>query len=442
MLRFVKCAVVVSRTAGNGRGRHLFETILAHRLKKAGVTYKIVEVPRENWRTERTPHEEVGSTEVGDWVSALKEPTTDALIVCGGDGSLLHVARGIHRQWERHMISERGKEKEETAAGGRESVPQPNPPPTPCWEKPIVLFPIGVHNTVAFHWCIRHPAQTISSFIAARTEAVCVWQLQRRLPVTGTAPASTMTVKGCCLTAVVLGCLVEEQQRYQRFRSEWNQVVALPAIASGAPKTPLASGDAFDLFRKESGGSLRGTRWLHWMSLWCTLWRPSRFAVPATLFLHFKEKDFPSHFEPSWAEEAAAEKPGERALRVHGPFALVMLSAFPSIGSDMWLTPTANPRSQQLTVTVAGRTSTRLRLWHLLRREARVGEVESTDGVCSFDRVCRVAVHIDPLTASEEGEAAPKDKIPALVDGELVLFQRGETIACSPTAHHLPVCIC
>eukprot|EP00796_Vickermania_ingenoplastis_P011638 gene11638-8023_t len=263
------CAALVNTKAGNGVAKKLFEGVLQTRLKQAGVSHWIAEVPRrslapspeaEGMQRQRKEVEAsttcAGHTEsLGDpirqeqllrssalpltgadlpWDALLAHPAVQALVVCGGDGTIHHVANTLQRHWvEQQQLQqksparsgaekpikstaasvEREKEEAEVAGGAAQhpdetggkkvspltvsSSPYQKSDQTAeaaapaadatrrsssasSWvRKPIVLLPAGATNNVAFQLGLDSPERAVTGLVLPRTEKVWIWELRR-----------------------------------------------------------------------------------------------------------------------------------------------------------------------------------------------------------------------------------------------------------------------
>lgn len=361
MLRISNCVVLVNHKSGNGHAKKLFEYILQEKLKRAGIPFSIVEVPTlpipsrmpfpraaapAALSSSLLPSSSLSAADGSffsspSWMGLMKEPAVKALVLCGGDGTLHHVANALHRAWYRsHLCAaggggedddgcprsspvrkrrstlsspdsassvsfasvegeEEGQERREREKRREEEVKDE----APFWEKPIVLLPAGVHNTVAYHVGITSPEQSIVSFSLARPESIRVWEI-RRVRVQGggggggewsglemwkgeiggdpqgssSLPSVPPPPPRCAfISHLVCGVLVEQWWCYHYWREEWNRRLALPTIdatteaftypaSSGGggvdtrasfslPKGFMSGGGTFDLVSASSSSS-------------------------------------------------------------------------------------------------------------------------------------------------------------------------------------------
>lgn len=280
----------------------------------------------------------------------------------------------------------------------------------------------------------------------------------------GTDPFSRSS-SSCFVSYMLVGWLAREERVWRSWRREWNEFVALPRLSArsrrdeAACEGSIASVDAnvdaaAGRLPTTSPSSLSsfssvGHRLLRWCSHLYALqwWKPSRRLIHADLRLRLASScasggrvgPHHPHQQNTIRTSPTSHHHHQRNtewIRIAGPIQLLVVAAFPSQGETCWLTPTAEPRSQQLSVTIADGTASSLRLWHLARREARAGHVLEEDGVRTFHHV--EEVELDFHSRSSSDEAA----IPLLIDGDVVQCASTETIHIRKTSHFLNVCSC
>lgn len=257
---------------------------------------------------------------------------------------------------------------------------------------------------------------------------------------------------------LLLGWLAKEEVVWQSWRREWNEFVALPRLAARPTRgaSVVCESCTTSYVPSSSYSSVVGHQLLRWWSHLYALqwWRPRRRLIYADLFLRIDGADVSrttsgsgydvrrqnnveesihgevddDDDEDRKGESMSFDRCGDHErgtsrcallhsghdddirerqskggwIRVAGPLQLLVVAALPSQGEMCWLTPSAEPRSRLLSVTVADATASSLRLWHLARREARSGHILEEDGVKIFERVTDVQIVFHPSSRYTE----------------------------------------
>lgn len=225
----------------------------------------------------------------------------------------------------------------------------PRPEVEAMLSKPIAIVPAGRQNSVAHSLGVSSAERSVSQFVMGRVDAVPIWEVRLDGKVLRYV---------CSYVAIgTYACVVE---RFHWLDKVGDVFMALPSL--GRHKFTAAA-------------------------LYSTVVRSE--AVPCGAALLRKG----GRGSPDSAAPAVCQ-------RYEGPLRMLLAAQMPLQHGGYSLTPRASHRQGRLTVTVATAEASRLRMWHLLRREAIEGEVLEEDGVAVHEAV--EGLHI---TFREDGAA-------------------------------------
>ena len=319
-------------------------------------------------------------------------PNAEALVICGGDGTVNNTVNVMAAMT-----------------------------PSPLTETPLLLVPTGLHNSIATSLGVNSAERAVSSLVVGRTVRVPLWAVRLRTPdapTTTDTAASSSTSSSCCApplplrymcSYVAAGTYAMIVQRQQKWKEAQEDYVSLPALL----------------------GTLAAT------SLWTTV----QHATPHCV----------TELSTSLGEVGSGglgeEESGTSRCRL-GPLRMLVAAQMPQLQAGYSLTPTATYHQHRLTVTTATDDVTRLRMCHLLRREAQEGYILSEDGVAMHEGVRGLRIEFPRLSeekstrrkeagnmAAKDGEENADDDDSALLvlDGECVRVQHGSTVTVTPT---------
>lgn len=164
----------------------------------------------------------------------------------------------------------------------------------------------------------------------------------------------------------------------------------------------------------------------------------------------------PVHGMENALHECAASPPNavknsDLDAAVLRPLRMVVAAQMPQLQPGYSLTPVATYHQHTLTVTTATDDVTRMRMWHLLRREAREGYILPEDGVVMQEGVQGLRLAFPPARTDgvdervmaksekagevDDGAVAAEDDDTALlvIDGECVRVPHGSVVTVTPT---------
>ncbi|KAK7200643.1 Diacylglycerol kinase catalytic domain containing protein [Novymonas esmeraldas] len=287
-------------------------------------------------------------------------PGVEALVLCGGDGTLNSVLNTMVA-----MSSSTDRARGTAAAASLlEAVP-------------LLLVPTGLHNSVATSLGVTSAERTVSSLAVGHSVRVPLWAVHLHSPDT---PPGASPVRYMC-SYIAVGTYAAAVQRQGRWRTAQEEYVSLPSRFCSFTATAL-----FTTMTEEAA--------------------PPAAACTAVLSCRGDDR-----------EGGVATTTAVAAIR------LLVASQMPQLQPGYSLTPTATYHRRRLTVATATSEATRLRLWHLLHREAREGYVVAEDGVAVHEDVR--GLHLDV--------AAVSGTTLVVVDGECVEVPAGSRVSVAPT---------
>lgn len=246
---------------------------------------------------------------------------------------------------------------------------------------PVLLVPTGVHNSIATSLGVSSAERAASSLVVGRTVRLPLWAVRLH------QPGATGEVLRYMCSYVATGAYAAAVQRQHAWKAAQDDYVSVPAF--------LGTFTATALYTTVAHAPPHGTAVL-------------------------------THSSSCTAGAGATDAGG--AASCVGPLRLFVAAQLPQQQPAFSLTPSANFHRGCLSVTTATAAATRLRLWHLLHREAREGEVLQEDGVASHDDVRAVRLEFPGAAADAEGDASL-----LVVDGECVQVPGGSTVTVAPT---------
>ncbi|KAI5689638.1 Diacylglycerol kinase catalytic domain containing protein [Leishmania braziliensis] len=265
---------------------------------------------------------------------------------------------------------------------------------------PLLLVPTGLHNSIATSLGVTSAERAVSSLVVGRTARVPLWAVHLRRPHSS---SSAFPMRYMC-SYVSTGTYAASVQRQSSWKEAQEDYVFLPAGLRGFAATALFT-------------TIEHTQ-------------PNSTAV----LTHMSNK-------------------GVASSKV-GPLRLLVASQMPQLQPGYSLTPTATYHRRQLTVTTATAEVSRLRMWHLLHREAREGCILAEDGVAmqegvrgvridfaSISELSDAATSSTQLPVNDEGEGSPESSL-LMVDGEAVQVPAGSSVTVTPTELSVQLIVC
>ncbi|CCW67949.1 unnamed protein product [Phytomonas sp. Hart1] len=223
--------------------------------------------------------------------------------------------------------------------------------------KPIAVVPAGLQNSIAHSFGMISPERSLSSLIMGRTDAVPLWEVR-----VNTAPSLVRYV--CSYVAV--GAYASIVQRFHQLSQVGDEYFALPMLRHRFHAAAL-----YTAFKRD--------------------------VVPCAVNLK-------THTGlPSTQNVTAIEGAGICVLRHRGPLWLLIAAQMPLQHGGYSLTPCATYKRGTLSATVVTPEATRLRMWHLLSREAKEGHVLEEDGVHIHQDLTYLQIHYDPILYGSSG---------------------------------------
>ncbi|GET90626.1 hypothetical protein, conserved [Leishmania tarentolae] len=352
-----RCVLVVNNRSGS---RHIVQTF-ANKLKgclnRAGIVHHDVHIPND------------------DVAEQLQRalPRAEALILCGGDGTVNSALNLIAAM----SSSGIGSSTAMSLPSVLESVP-------------LLLVPTGLHNSIATSLGVTSVERAISSLVVGRTVRVPLWAVHLHRPHSS---SSACPVRYMC-SYISTGTYAASVQRHSNWKKVQEDYVSIP--------TALGSFAAISLYTTIEHA------------------RPNSTAV----LTHINQ-------------DAASSNVG--------PLRLLVASQMPQLQPGYSLTPSATYHRRQLTVTTATAEATRMRMWHLLHREAKEGYILTEDGVSMQEHVRdlridfpavpqlpNVAIHSTQPLEHDEGEGRLSSAL-LVVDGESVQVPASSSVTVTPT---------
>ncbi|KAG8340558.1 Diacylglycerol kinase catalytic domain [Trypanosoma vivax] len=338
MNRFRKCLAIINTRSGAREGLSVFASALQQYLDKAGIIHHDFCVPERNISSVLC-HQPGGSV--------------DAVIVCGGDGTLCSVANVIATT-----------------------------PDHPFTRVPIVPVPCGLQNSISASLGVYSAERSVSAFVLGRVEPVQVWEIL----VNG-------IVARYVLSYIAIGTYAMCVERLHKLDAVGDNYFALPMV-----RNKFKLGTLYTVMRDET--------------------------VPCTVRIKHKSK-------VPGAEEAL--------LVVKAPIKMLIASQMPFQHRHYTITPEATFKHGTLSVTYATSEATRLRMWHLLSREALEGVILNEDGVCECTGATEVELVVEQETAG--GGPGPFDAL-MMLDGEPMRLLPGTRVTIRRAQLHLLITSC
>ena len=219
--------------------------------------------------------------------------------------------------------------------------------------RPILIIPSGLQNSIASSFGISSADSSVTCFRTGRVSLAPVW---------------SVTVGGQALRYVVstisVGAYANSVRRMHEINRVLEERVALPMI-----REKFKAAVAFTTIMSE----------------------------PAAVDVRLRRKD-------------------GATSQFTSPVKSLVLSQMSMQHSGYSLTPRANFTSELLCATVADNSASRLRMWHLLRKEAKMGGILCEDGVHEFSDVVEVTLQTG-------------DAVDLLLDGEFIKIPAGTVVA-------------
>ncbi|ORC91042.1 uncharacterized protein TM35_000074660 [Trypanosoma theileri] len=330
MSRFKNCITIINTRSGAREGPSVFASALQQYLDKAGIIHHDTCVPEKNIIHALNVHPN----------------TTDAVIVCGGDGTLSSVMNVLAAT-----------------------------PSHPLLTVPIVPVPCGLQNSIATSLGVYSAERSVSAFVMGRVEPIPLWKV-----------FVNDKVVRYIASYIAVGAYAKSVQRLHHLDAVGDNYMALPMVRGKyklgsfytAMRNELVSGD-FKI-KKMKGSS----------------------------------------------------------LVVQSPIKLLIASQMPLQHRYYTLTPTATYKHSTLSVTYATAEATRLRLWHLLSREAVEGVILKEDGVCECSGVSELEFTISKASDDSENSL----DVVMQLDGEPVHLSPGSKVSVQRASCHVLFTTC
>lgn len=354
-----RCVAVINNRSGHRHGGvHAYSDTIKHYMNRSGIVHHDIHIPNEDM-----------AENLGRML-----PNAEALIICGGDGTVNSAVNLL-------------------ASLSSSTCASSSSPSPPLLEKPLLLVPTGLHNSIAVSLGVVSAERAISSLVIGRTVRVPLWAVHLRSPPHTPAAAPAAAVRYMC-SYIAVGTYAAIVRRQARWKEAQEEYVSLPALL----------------------GTLAGT------SLYTTV----------------------EHASPHCTVDlspAGGGSLGQQQQRRVGPLRMLVAAQLPQLQAGYSLTPTATYHQGRLTVTTATDDVTRLRMWHLLRREAREGYVLEEDGVAVHEGMQGLRIEFplgsaaaqDAEVKTSQEETSKDDSALLVLDGECVRVPHGSVITVTPT---------
>ncbi|KPI82955.1 hypothetical protein ABL78_8031 [Leptomonas seymouri] len=334
------------------------------------------------------PNDDVGE----NFCRAL--PHAEALVICGGDGTVNRAVNLMACMATTATKPTSSGEHCESSALLSSSLPQIQ---SVLDATPLLLVPTGLHNSIATSLGIGAAERAVSSLVVGRAVHIPLWAVRLHSP--SAPPTSPAPVRYMC-SYIAAGTYAAIVQRQETFKAAQGDYVSLPPLL----------------------GTLAAA------SLYTTV----------------------QHSTPHCTAELKTSTGSSSDLALHslGPLRMLVAAQMPQLQAGYSLTPTATYHQHRLAVTTAADDVTRMRMWHLLRREAREGYILSEDGVAMHEEVRELRVEF-PRPSGEgtgsqksdcnldvgDSKTAADDEETALLvlDGECVRIPHGSSVTVTPT---------
>ncbi|ESL10524.1 hypothetical protein TRSC58_01743 [Trypanosoma rangeli SC58] len=316
---FKECIAVINTRSGAREAPSVFASALQQYLDRAGIIHHNVCVPEKNI------------------LHALKlhANTADAIVVCGGDGTLSSVVNALATARNELLL-----------------------------KMPIVPVPCGLQNSIAASLGVLSAERSVSAFVLGRVEPIPLWEVR---------------VNGALVrymaSYISIGAYAMCVRRLHNLDDVGESYVALPTV-----RNKYKVGAFYTALRNE--------------------------VVPCTAALTTTTN--------SHVEIAPSVK-------------LFVASQMPLQHARYSLTPCATFKHGTLSVTYATEAASRLRLWHLLSREAAEGVIIDEDGVCECPCVAELDCCIKDVPSQGAENALPR--VLMMIDGEAVYLLPGSKVS-------------
>lgn len=346
MAPFRKVLALINTRSGAREGRSVFASALQQYLDKAGVLHRDVIIPENSARHALLTH----------------LPAADCLVVCGGDGTVSSVVNVLAA----------------AAAEGRAGNAEAAATARVLLSKPIALVPTGLQNSVAHSLGVSSAERAVSQFVMGRADAVPVWEVR----------LNDRTIRYVC-SYLSVGTYADTVRRFHELEAVGDEYMALPSLGS----RKFSAAAFYSAVVKDDTVSC---------ALELTTTTTGAAVVPGE-GAATTPASTPSSPLYTEVEEGPYGQSPQRRCRYGGPLRMVLAAQMPLQHGGYSLAPQASYRQGRLAVTVATAEARRMRLWHLMRREAREGFILSEDGVEPHEGA-------DGLTLRFAGELTDKDR--------------------------------
>ena len=324
--------VILNPRSGWHDASNTFAALVSETLDKSGVVHQVRQVPPEDL------HDLLRSQAKAGW---------EAVCVVGGSGSLNAYAHAL-------------------------TLPQ-----FASWrEKPIMLVPSGIHNSLANSLGLENAACSNASIISGGLKCVPLWK--------ASVDGKLLSVALCGFN---IGLFADALLSSHKLRDWINEYVSFPMVRR--------------------------------RNFWCTLYHIAKIDESRLRgSLRFVDANsgevraFPGGFLMVLASQARFHHPG---------YSLTPKAMFgkPKVG---YTTRSDASMTMRLALTIASDTCERGRMMHLLLREGANGKVEETDGVSMHEA--------SSVEFALRGDSAPRT---LLLDGEESELMPGQTLRLVPT---------
>nr|CCC90911.1 unnamed protein product [Trypanosoma congolense IL3000] len=327
MSRFKQCLAVINTRSGAREGLSVFASALQRYLDNAGIVHHDFCVPERD-----IAH-----------VMAHHAGNVDAVVVCGGDGTLSSVVNVL------------------AATPGH-----------PLISTPIVSVPCGLQNSIAASLGIYSAERSVSAFVIGSLQQVPLWEVR----ING-------AVARYIVSYIAVGTYAMCVKRLHDLDAVGDDFVALPMV-----KGKYRMGALYTALRNE--------------------------VVPCSAKVTYGGE----------GGNGKAGKHGRAPLLIASPMKMLLAAQMPLQHRHYTLTPRATFKCGSLCVTYATEAATRLRIWHLLSREAAQGVVMHEDGVGEVVGVSEVELEVHDASWSGCGQS----DVIMMLDGEAVRLPPGTKV--------------
>ncbi|KAH9579991.1 Diacylglycerol kinase [Trypanosoma melophagium] len=330
MSRFKNCITIINTRSGAREGSSVFASALQQYLDKAGIIHHDNCVPEKNI------------------VHALNlhKNTTDAIIVCGGDGTMSSVMNVLAAT-----------------------------PSHPLLTVPIVPVPCGLQNSIATSLGVYSAERSVSAFVMGRVERIPLWKV-----------SVNDKVVRYIASYIAVGAYAKCVQRLHDLDAVGDNYVALPMV-----RGKYKLGSFYTAMRNELVSC-----------------------------------------------DVKIKRMKDSSLEIQSPIKLLIASQMPLQHRYYTLTPTATFKHSALSVTYATAEASRLRLWHLLSREAAEGVIINEDGVSECSGVSELEFTIAETSNNSENSL----DVLMQLDGEPVHLSPGSKVLVQQAPCHVLFTTC